>query len=260
VQDEHGDWEVDESHLAQPQPEEEDGGNTGLEQYVAAGSALGPFISAEKPRVEEPEDPGDPMDVDDGEHVNVEAKVNFIGQPISTHTLGTTTLADVCGLSKFQKERQLRESTAWAVADYRAYDPIDGEHVDVEAKVGFVESLKQGINRFLPKPKKHSSRHRCSNRYYRRVAVVKALVNKVRFDAPGIFSGSEADKRALHIIVRRVIKEALDEGVELPNTTATISGREAAWYLKAVCTSYYIMEEDDEWWDRLAEAGSAVTA
>jgi len=176
------------------------------------------------------------------------------------HPLGTTSLADLVGITAFRNERQVREAAACGVAAYRAFDHIDGNNVDVEVKVSVAESLKQQANKLFGKPKKHSARHRCANRFYRRVAVVKALVDQVKFAAPCIFTGSDADKRALFLIVRRVVKEARDDGVPLPNGKVHITDREKAWYLKAVCTSYYIQEEDDVFWERLAESGSAITA
>jgi hypothetical protein len=221
-----------------------------------------PPIMAEMPGGQgDPDDPGgDPMDVDEVAAEEDAASDDEPWQPNVAQPLRTTTFKDIVGWTSFKRERQLNASASHAVAAYRSFDPIDGEHIPVEARVNFVESIKQGVNKLIARPRRHNVRHRAANRYYRRVAIVKALVDKVRFESPGIFSGSEADRRALHIIVRRVIKEALDSGVELPNTKARFPERECAWYLKAVCTSYYIREEDDEWWDRLATEGSAVTA
>jgi len=179
--------------------------------------------------------------------------------PACVDTLGTTTFADVVGWNKFRGERQLEKAAAFSVAHYRSIDPIDGDDVDVRAKVGFGESLKQGISKLGGRIKKHNAKHRASNRFHRRVIVVKSLVNAVKFEAPGIFTASEADKRALHLIVRRVVKDALEKGVELPGGMVTIRNQEKAWYLDAVRTSYYIHEEDDEFWARLAEHGSAIT-
>jgi hypothetical protein len=192
--------------------------------------------------------------------MEVDREVPTYGPNGAPHPLGTTSFADLVGITAFRNERQVREAAACGVAAYRAFDHIDGNNVDVEVKVSVAESLKQQANKLFGKPKKHSARHRCANRYYRRVAVVKALVDQVKFAAPCIFTGSDADKRALFLIVRRVVKEARDDGVPLPNGKVHITDREKAWYLKAVCTSYYIQEEDDVFWERLAESGSAITA
>jgi hypothetical protein len=179
--------------------------------------------------------------------------------PACNDTLGTTTFADLIGWDKFRGERQLEKAAAFSVAHYRSIDPIDGDDVDVRAKVGFVESLKQGVNKLGGRVEKHNTKHRASNRFHRRVIVVKTLVNGVKFEAPGTFTASEADRRALHLIVRRVVRDALEKGVELPGGKVTIRDQEKAWYLEAVRTAYYIQEEDDVFWARLAAHGSAVT-
>jgi len=192
--------------------------------------------------------------------MEIDREAPTFGPNGAPHRLGTTSIADLVGITAFRNERQVREAAACGVAAYRAFDHIDGDNVDVEVKVSVAESLKQQANKLFGKPRKHSARHRCANRYYRRVAVVKALVDQVKFAAPCVFSGSDADKRALFLIVRRVVQVARDDGIPLPNGQVHITDREKAWYLKAVCTSYYIQEEDDVFWERLAESGSAITA
>jgi len=179
--------------------------------------------------------------------------------PALDNTLGTTTFSDLVGWTEFRDKRQLEKAAAYAVAEYRSIDPIDGDNVDVRAKVGFVESLKQGVNSLGGVEKKHNAKHRSANRLQRRILVVKTLVNEVKFEAPCDFTSSEADRRALHICVRRVIRDALDKGVELPGGKVAIRNQEKAWYIKAVSTSYYIKEEDDAFWAALADHGSAVT-
>jgi hypothetical protein len=238
------------------------GGGGGAGQSAPASGGAGPGNgpapggagpgNGPAPRGAGPENGPAPMEVD--------REVPTYGPNGAPHPLGTTSLADLVGITAFRNERQVREAAACGVAAYRAFDHIDGNNVDVEVKVSVAESLKQQANKLFGKPKKHSARHRCANRYYRRVAVVKALVDQVKFAAPCIFTGSDADKRALFLIVRRVVKEARDDGVPLPNGKVHITDREKAWYLKAVCTSYYIQEEDDVFWERLAESGSAITA
>jgi len=271
VRDSQGEWVVNENyvlhgstspHSGMPPPEEElQGGSVGggafVDDFVVGDDAVLGLPVAEMPVVQEG---GDPMDVDEAAAEEAVAPEEGPWQPDTTQPLRTTTFKDIVGWTSFKRERQLNASASHAVAAYRSFDPIDGEHIPVEARVNFVESIKQGVNKLVARPRRHNVRHRAANRYYRRVAIVKALVDKVRFESPGVFSGSDADKRSLHIIVRRVIKEALDSGVELPNTKAKFPERECAWYLKAVITSYYIREEDDEWWDRLAAEGSAITA
>jgi len=173
--------------------------------------------------------------------------------------LGTTSFADVIGWNKFRGKRQLERAAAFGVAEYRSIDPIDGDDVDVRAKVGFGESLKQGVSKLGGRVEKHNTKHRASNRFHRRARVVKTLVNGVKFEAPGVFTTSEADRRVLHLIVRRVVKDALEKGVELPGGKVTIRDQEKSWYLEAVRTAYYIQEEDDVFWAALAAHGSAVT-
>jgi len=197
----------------------------------------------------------DPMDVD-LPGANLPALPEY-----KCNGLRTTTLADALGVTAFRKKRELIAAAAHSVAKYRSIDQIDGEDVDVEARVGYGESILQSVNNGLfGRTKKHTTRHRCANRYHRRVAIVKALVDMVKFEAPGVFTGSDADRRALHLIVRRVVKSASEDGVQLADGHASIRNQEKAWYLKAVCTSYYIREEDDEFWDKLAVVGSAITA
>jgi hypothetical protein len=179
--------------------------------------------------------------------------------PACNDTLGTTTIGDLIGWNGFRDERQLEKAAAFSVARYRSIDPIDGNDVDVGAKVGVIESLKQGVDKLGGRIKKHNAKHRSANRFHQRVAIVKTLVNEVKFEAPCTFTSSEADRRALQLIVRRVLRDALEKGVELAHGKVTIRGQEKAWYLKAVSTSYFIQEEDDEFWAKLAAHGSAVT-
>lgn len=179
--------------------------------------------------------------------------------PACDDTLGTTTFGDLVGWNGFRGERQIEKSVAFGLARYRSIDPMDGDDVDVRAKVGVVESLKQGVNKLGGRIEKQNAKHRAANRFHRRVAVVKTLVNEVKFESPCEFTSTPADKRALHLIVRRVVRDALEKGVELADGKVTIRNQEKAWYLAAVSTSYYIHEEDDEWFARLVEHGSAVT-
>jgi hypothetical protein len=148
---------------------------------------------------------------------------------------------------------------AFSVAQYREIDPMDGDDVDVGAKVGIAESIKQSMSKLGGARKSHDSRHRAMGRYHKRVRIVKALVNEVMFESPGVFSASDADRRALQLIVRRVVRDAMEKGVTLPGGIGKIRHQEKAWYLKAVATSYYIREEDDEFWDRLISQGENVT-
>jgi len=179
--------------------------------------------------------------------------------PAMSRGLGTTTFGDLCGWNEFERQRQLNSMAAFSVAQYREIDPMDGDDVDVGAKVGIAESIKQRISKLGGTRKSHDSRHRAMGRYHRRVRIVKALVNEVMFESPGIFTASDADKRALQLIVRRVVRDAMEKGVTLPGGCGKIRQQEKAWYLKAVATSYYIREEDDEFWDRLIAQGESVT-
>jgi len=179
--------------------------------------------------------------------------------PACDDTLRTTTIGDVVGWNGFREERQLNKAVAFSLSTYRSIDPIDGDDVDVRAKVGVLESLKQGVNKLGGRVEKQNAKHRAANKFFRRVAVVKTLVNEVKFESPCEFKSTEADRRALQLIVRRVVRDALEKGVELPAGKVTIRNQEKAWYLKAVSTSYYIQEEDDLFWAKLVDQGSAVT-
>lgn len=179
--------------------------------------------------------------------------------PAMSRGLETTTFGDLIGWNGFQRERQLNSMAAFSVAQYREIDPMDGDDVDVGAKVGIAESIKQRMSKLGGARKSHDSRHRAMGRYHKRVRIVKALVNEVMFESPGVFSASDADRRALQLIVRRVVRDAMEKGVTLPGGIGKIRHQEKAWYLKAVATSYYIREEDDEFWDRLISQGENVT-
>jgi len=174
--------------------------------------------------------------------------------------LHTTTVADAVGITAFRKERLLNKQAAQAAAAFRGIDSMDSDHIFCEAKVSLKEACLQKVGQVFGETKKHNCRHRSANRFYRRVAIVKRLVDKVRFGAPCIFTASDADRRSLRLAVKRVVEDASKDGIEVGGSMSFIRDQEKAWYLKAVCVSYYIREEDDEFWDRLAEVGQATTA
>jgi len=167
-------------------------------------------------------------------------------------------LADIIGLSKFRDDRQHHANVAIARASYIGIDTVDEDDIVVPPTVGLVESVLQRVDRSLGK-KKHCTKHRTANRWAKRGAVVKCLVDIVKFKAPAVFTTSRADIACLRLVVRNVIDEAVKDGVEFRGKTMTVRYAERNYYLKAVVSAYFIAEEDDEFWNALADAGEAIT-
>jgi hypothetical protein len=174
--------------------------------------------------------------------------------------LSHSTIADAVGFNRFRDERQETANVAIALALYGGIDTMDGDNIVLDARVGIVESVLQGIDKRLGK-KRHCTKHRTMNRFSKRATVVKCLVDLVKFKAPGRFTASPADIRCLNLVVKQVIDEAVKDGVEyLEDQVLTVRKQERAYYLKAVSAAYFIAEEDESFWQRLSANGSAVTA
>lgn len=172
--------------------------------------------------------------------------------------VNSKTLADIIGLTKFRDNRQHHANVAIARASYIGIDTVDEDDIVVPPTVGLVESVLQRVDRNLGK-KKHCTKHRTANRWAKRGAVVKCLVDIVKFKAPAVFTTSRADIACLRLVVRNVIDEAVKDGVEFRGKVMTVRYAERNYYLKAVVSAYFIAEEDDEFWNALADAGEAIT-
>jgi len=161
-------------------------------------------------------------------------------------------LCDQIGLTSWRDKRQNARDAAVALAATRAYDVMDDEHVDVEPMVKTVEYIRQSMDNMLGK-RKHNIHHRSANRYNKRVAMVKTLVEELKATAPGKFTKTEADRRALHLCVKQVVKAAWKDGVEMgvDNEKRKIRRQERGYYIRAVCVAYYLGDDDDAFWAAL---------
>jgi hypothetical protein len=186
------------------------------------------------------------------------------GAPIASVTayqsmVSSKTMADIVGLTKFRDSRQHHANVAIARANYIGIDTVDDDDIEIIPTVGLIESVLQQVDKRLGK-KKHCTKHRTANRWAKRAAVVKCLVDIVKFKTPAVFTASRADLACLRLVVRNVIDEAVKDGVEFRGKTLNVRYAERNYYLKAVVSAYFIAEEDDAFWDALASSGEAITA
>lgn len=169
--------------------------------------------------------------------------------------VGMRSWFDWMGITKFQNSVQTSEDAAIGAAALLAYDAMDDEHVDVKPVVKTWDYLKGRVAGVFGK-RKYSVLHRSANRFNRRVAVVKTLVAELRANAPGVFTKSEADKRALHLCAKQIVEKAWKEGVEIgvDCELRKIRRNERAYYLHAVCTAYHLGDDDSAFWKALESA------
>lgn len=177
--------------------------------------------------------------------------------------LSTNFWGWITGATRFKTKRYVIKEAALLTATYQGVDEMEEDHLKVDAVVSVAESIKQAACSTLCKPLKHSVVHRSANRFQKRVRVIKAIVNAVRFKAPTEFTQSDADRRCLRLALVGVIEEGVKDGIRLhdedpggergqfPYHQVKIRGDEKAFYLKACSTAYYINDGDEEFWEAL---------
>jgi len=181
-----------------------------------------------------------------------DAHIKYVNDVSHHNVVGLRSWYDWFGITKFLDQRQTNNDAAVGAAQFKSYDDIDDEHVDVKPVVKTWEYMKQRMAKVFGK-RKYSVLHRSANRYNRRVAMIKTLVSELKANAVGVFTKSEADKRALHLCAKQVVEKAWKEGVELgvDCEVRKIRRNERAYYLRAVCTAYHLGDDDSAFWSAL---------
>jgi hypothetical protein len=152
-------------------------------------------------------------------------------------------LADILGLTAWRDQRQLLAAVAEGAAAFTAATVDEEGVVDVVPEVGFWESLRQRVDVRLAE-RKHNVRHRASNRFGKRVVIVKKLVATLKFETHG-FDNSINDQKALMIAAKGVVERAVKEG------SLGIRPEESNWYKVACVALYRARDEDDELLEKL---------
>jgi len=212
----------------------------------------------------EVEEKEDPMDIDNYSSTTESWEQHKSGLADPVRTAGgkapgrtwRSWVFDQLGLSSWRDKRQNQRDAAHALASTRAYDCMDDEHVEVEPKVKTFEFIQQKIDLAMGK-RKYNVHHRSANRYNRRLAMIKTLVEELKATSPGVFTKTEADKRALHLCAKQVVEGAWTTGVEmgLGNEKRKIRRQERSYYIRAVCIAYHLGGDDDAFWAAL-ESGT----
>lgn len=246
---------------------------------VASSAQVAPAVPVPTPRAGSPSDGGGGPPNDGG---GVSNGGEFVppddGGPTHTYykqvngaickvdKLSTNFWGWITGATKFKTKRYVVKEAALLTATYQGVDEMEDEHLKVDAVVSVGESIKQAACSTLCKPLKHSVMHRSANRFSKRVRIIKALVNAVKFKAPTEFTTSDADKRCLRLALIGKIEEAIEKGVRLhdedpgeamgdrlrfPYHQVKVRADEAAFYLKACKTAYYMKDGDEEFWEAL---------
>jgi len=197
----------------------------------------------------------DPLPSSTGSTLSWDAHVAFSDKVSKTGEVGMRSWYDWWGITRFVNKAQTANDAAVGVARYVAFDDVDGNHVDVKPVVKTWDYFKGKVAKVFGK-RKYNVLHRSANRYNRRVAMIKTLVGELKANAPGVFTSSEADKRALHLCAKQIVEKAWKEGVEIGTECESrkIRRNERAYYLKAVCTAYHLGDDDDAFWKALETA------
>lgn len=170
---------------------------------------------------------------------------------------GGSSWSRFVGWSKFCRKTTVVKQAANAVSAFRGVDLLDGVGLKLEPVVSFSDRVKSKVVDNLGKPEKHSVEHRCANKFNKRVRVVRALTNVLKFKSPGDFTQSDADMRALAILAKQVVEDAIKKGVELEEgQRATVRDQEGYWYKTAIVQFYFVRDEDDTFWDEVRVAGA----
>jgi hypothetical protein len=164
------------------------------------------------------------------------------------------------GWTKFTGKRMANEEVAKATAAYSGVDTWGADPVEVQPVLPIGEYILNRI--FGVGQKRHRVMHRAALRFHRSVVVVKAMVEAVKCAEKAPLTSSDNDRAALKSIVKKIVTEAIEEGgYEVfhngEQRFIDIHRCQACFYMTAVCAAYYLKDESDEFWQRLAGEGQA---
>lgn len=170
----------------------------------------------------------------------------FISRAAKPARVVGPSAVDLLGVERWRNRRQVARNAAISAAAFASVAEDGESDVPVPPVVGFWEALRQKVDSKLA-TRAHNVRHRASNRFARRVRVVKQLVATLKFETHG-FENTPNDRKALLIAAKGVVERAIKAG-ELGIATA-----EANWYKMACVALYYHRSEDDELFESLIPA------
>jgi len=164
------------------------------------------------------------------------------------------------GWTKFTGKRMANEEVAKATAAYSGVDTWGADPVEVQPVLPFGEYVLNRV--FGVGLKRHRVMHRAAVRFHRSVVVVKAMVEAVKCAEKAPLTSSDNDRAALKSLVKKEVMEAIENGgYEVfhngEQRFIEIHRRQACFYMTAVCAAYYLKDESDEFWRRLAGEGQA---
>jgi hypothetical protein len=162
-----------------------------------------------------------------------------------TPTVNIRGIFQTLGLDRWVAKRQVKSNAAVGAALYTGHDHSGGDHIKVEPTLPLGEMVRQYVADKVG-DKKHNIRHRAANRFYNRLGKVKELVATLKYKTSG-FENTENDRRALDIVARGVVDQAVKAGMEIKDC-------DMGWYKKAIVALYFVNDEDDEFFSELALA------